>query len=73
MDLSDSLLDRRQAAKVLGVDVGTVNKLVELELLQSYKIGSYRVFTREFLSDFVEFLKDASEDNHCKEVENYVG
>jgi hypothetical protein len=64
MDLSEQLLDRKAAAKMLGIDVKTINKLVELEVLQSYKIGTYRVFTKQFLVDFIEYLKDNAEDSH---------
>lgn len=72
MDLSEQLLDRKAAAKMLGIDVKTINKLVKLELLQSYKIGAYRVFTKQFLVDFIEYLKDNAEDTHEFKRKSFV-
>ena len=72
MDLSEQLLDRKAAAKILGIDVKTINKLVELEVLQSYKIGAYRVFTKQFLVDFIEYLKDNAEDTHEFQRKSFV-
>ena len=66
------LFDRKQAAKWLGIDTKTLNKLVEMEVIQSYKIGSYRVFTLEFLTDFVNYLEDLTEDTHQFDREGYV-
>lgn len=72
MDLSEQLLDRKAAARMLGIDVKTVNKLVELEVLQSYKIGTYRVFTKEFLQDFIDYLKDNEEDTHQFQRKEFI-
>lgn len=72
MDLSEQLLDRKAAAKMLGIDVKTINKLVELEVLQSYKIGTYRVFTKQFLVDFIEHLKDNAEDTHEFQRKSFI-
>jgi len=68
-----NLFDRRQAAKWLGIDTKTINKLVEMEVIQSYKIGSYRVFTLQFLQDFVEYLEDVTEDTHRHERQTFIG
>jgi hypothetical protein len=67
------LLDRNQAAKWLGIDIKTLNKLVEMEVIQSYKVGRFRVFTLEFLMDFVEYLKDVTEDTHKYGREGFIG
>lgn len=66
------LFDRKQAAKWLGIDIKTLNKLVEMEVIQSYKIGSYRVFTMEFLTEFVNYLKELTEDTHPFDREGYI-
>lgn len=68
-----NLFDRRQAAKWLGIDTNTLNRLLEMEVIQSYKIGSYRVFTLEFLTDFVEYLEDVTEDTHRHERRTFIG
>ena len=73
MELSNQLIDPKQAAKMLGIDVPTINKLVELELLQSYKVGSYKLFTEEFIQDFIDYLNDCSEDAHNFRVSSFVG
>ena len=73
MTTETNLFDRRQAAKWLGIDTKTLNKLVEMEVLQSYKIGSYRVFTLEFLTDFVNYLKDLTEDTHKNRRDKFLG
>ena len=72
MITESNLFDRRQAAKWLGIDTKTLNKLVEMEVIQSYKIGSYRVFTIEFLTEFVNYLKDLTEDTHQFDREGYI-
>ena len=68
-----NLFDRRQAAKWLGIDTKTLNRLVEMEVIQSYKIGSYRVFTLEFLTDFVKYLADITHDTHQHERTSFIG
>ena len=73
MTTETNLFDRRQAAKWLGIDTKTLNKLVEMEVIQSYKIGSCRVFTLEFLNDFVNYLKDLTEDTHKYERSEFLG
>jgi hypothetical protein len=73
MTNENKLFDRKQAAKWLGIDTKTLNKLVEMEAIQSYKIGSYRVFTLEFLTDFVNYLKDLAEDTHKYERSEFLG
>jgi hypothetical protein len=67
------LIDRKQAAKWLGIDTKTLNKLVEMEVIQSYKVGSYRVFILEFLTDFVKYLEDVTEDTHKHQRKSFVG
>ena len=67
------LLDRNQDAKWLGIDTKTLNKLVEMEVIQSYKVGRFRVFALEFLMDFVEYLKDVTEDTHKHGREGFIG
>lgn len=68
-----NLFDRRQAAKWLGIDTKTLNRLLEMEVIQSYKIGSYRVFTLEFLTDFVKYLGDITEDTHKNRRDEFLG
>ena len=68
-----NLFDRRLAAKWLGIDTKTLNRLLEMEVIQSYKIGSYRVFTLEFLTDFVKYLEDVTEDTHTNRRVEFLG
>ena len=60
----ENLIDRKQAAQMLGVTVATIDQLVKLELLQSHKIGSHRVFSKQFIQDFIEYLEQATNDKH---------
>ena len=73
MEISGQLLDRRQAAKMLGIDIPTINKLVEMEVLQSYKVGGHKLFSTEFLQDFIDYLRDCSEDSHDLKVSGFIG
>jgi len=68
-----NLIDRRQAAKILGVTVATIDQLVKLELLQSHKIGSHRVFSRQFIQDFIEYLEEATGDKHEFKRKGFAG
>jgi len=60
----ENLIDRKQAAQMLGVSVATIDQLVKLELLQSHKIGIHRVFAKQFILDFIEYLEQATNDKH---------
>ena len=60
----ENLIDCKQAAQMLGVTVATIDHLVKLELLQSHKIGSHRVFAKQFILDFIEYLEQATNDKH---------
>ena len=68
-----NLIDRRQAAKMLGVTVATIDQLVKLELLQPHKIGSHRVFSRQFIQDFIEYLEEATGDKHEFKRKGFAG
>ena len=68
-----NLIDRRQAAKMLGVTLATIDQLVKLELLQSHKIGSHRVFSRQFIQDFIEYLEEATGDKHEFKRKGFAG
>ena len=61
---TSSYLTRKQAALRLGVDVKTIDLLLEKEIIQSLKIGRHRVFTEQFLQDFRDHLEGLSEDTH---------
>ena len=60
----ENLIDRKKVAQMLGVTVATIDQLVKLELLQSHKIGSHRVFAKQFIQDFIEYLEQATNDKH---------
>lgn len=60
----ENLIDRKQAAQMLGVTVATIDQLVKLELLQSHKIGNHQVFAKEFILDFIEYLEQVTRDKH---------
>ena len=66
-------LNRKQAAQCLGVDVKTINKLLKMEVLQSLKIGRHRVFTEQFIQDFMDYLEELAEDTHSYQRSNYLG
>jgi hypothetical protein len=68
-----NLIDRRQAANMLGVTVATIDQLVKLELLQSHIIGSHRVFSRQFIQDFIEYLEVATGDKHQFKRKGFAG
>jgi len=68
-----NLIDRKQAAQMLGVTVATIDQLVKLELLQSHKIGSHRVFSKQFIQDFIEYLEEATSDKHEFKRKGFAG
>lgn len=68
-----NLIDRKQAARMLGVTVATIDQIVKLELLQSNKIGSHRVFPWQFIQDFIEYLEEATSDKHEFKRKGFAG
>lgn len=68
-----NLIDRKQAAQMLGVNVAAIDQLVKLELLQSHKIGRHRVFSRQYVLDFIEYLEEVTGDKHEFKRKGFAG
>ena len=64
MNEIENLIPCKQSAQMLGVTVATIVQLVKLELVQSHRIGSHRVFAKQFIQDFIDYLELATNDKH---------
>lgn len=67
------LLSKEEAARALGIKTKVLDQIIKRELIQSYKIGRYRVFKREFLLEFIELLQESTEDTFSRERQGFIG
>ena len=56
------LFSKAQAAKLLGLSCRAVDQLIKTGLLQCYPVGRYRLFTKQFLLDFVDYVSEVASD-----------
>lgn len=66
------LLSKEEAAKALGIKSKVLDRIIKRELIQSYKIGRYRVFKREFLFEFIELLEESTADPFSRKRDGFI-